>query len=757
MVSNIAARYGRRIALFAMTAAEVVGVLAAIMPVRPALAAPVNQTLLTSSSGSLQTRWYSLRGYGTIRSQVNWPLRSEGCPANGVAYKTSPWQPAYGPFDGNTFNLSSNCFDRYTDAGTSPYGAWIQGGGALGSWSTGGGASYWTPRGYPAFSNVMGGCGNIGNPAGIWGVPGPDLSDQFYQAGGIGTVPGTANGLFRQQYGTAAQATNLYSNGVTLVRDSFNLSSVDMARLGQGSTSLVLQAYADDWLRVYVNGALSSYSVSTTGKVTLDLNAAKGLLHAGQNWLGVMVADKAIFDTVDPGGRGSGVCYNLQYQYDTASFPPYNLTPGITDTVNGVTPPGNVVQVGDPVIFTYSINNPTAGISDPVTSCRTYAQTFPGYHPAVAGGEVLSGGGPGTSCPTVLLPNTRQDIATEPITAAAGNTTICRSLYISPSATGGGTAGYEDCVFVAAKPYVKVFGGDAAAGLAFSGGGTNTCTNPNNPNAQIISWNKESAGYAGSGAQYAALALSTITDFASNQNGAGASAPSSLAFANTTTSGASIFGGSFGTPNMCIPNYYGTMPTSGTTSLSASTDVSLLTSGAYTSAGGVQLTGGIINPGNRIQLFVKGDVYISGDIAYAGSWSADKMPLFQLVTTGNIYILNTVTQLDGAYISQPSGATGGTIYTCATGPGTPVSTGSGTYFATCNNKLAVNGSLVGNQIQLLRTSGTLGSSGTGDTPASNAAAESINYSPALWIAQPTSTSASTSASYDAINSLPPVL
>ncbi len=329
----------RRPLLIAAGAFQIVWALGIVVPAQPAQAAQVIQKLTSSSSASLQTRWYSLRGYGAIpKAQVNWPRRSENCPFNGVTYKTLPWQ-ALDPFIpallGNYMNLSSNCADRYTDAGTATNGgAWINPD-AQGQWAMPGGPQFanWKAGAFPAFSSVMDGCSDgslaAGNTDAIWGAAGPDLSDQFYTAGPIGTVPGVANGLYRDNYpGGSRDSQNLYSNGVTLVRDSFNLSAADMARLGQIGTSLFFQGYADDWVQVYVNGvAAGAYTTSATAQVSLDLTAIKDLLVPGQNWIGVMAADKAIFDTIDPGSRGAGLCYNLQYKYD--DNPTY---PGLTGT-----------------------------------------------------------------------------------------------------------------------------------------------------------------------------------------------------------------------------------------------------------------------------------------------------------------------------------------------------------------------------------------------------------------------------------------
>ncbi|HEY8999443.1 MAG TPA: hypothetical protein VIM53_03980 [Candidatus Saccharimonadales bacterium] len=441
----------------------------------------------------------------------------------------------------------------------------------------------------------------------------------------------------------------------------------------------------------------------------------------------------------------------------------YSLTPNIQVSINGSTSSaGSVAQAGDTITFNYYIDNNSGSDDTTSTACTAASQTFSGYHQQPGTPETLTGSGtPATTCPqTFAASPTQHQVVTnnsDTLTAADGKT-YCRTLTVNPSSASGGSQTVESCIYVASKPYVKVFGGDVSAGTAFASS-TGACTD--DTNAQILSWNTLGAGYPGAGAQYAAYALNAITNFATNQNGAGAGAPSSLAFANTTASGSSIFGGSLGSWP-CMPDYYDSVPSSGTSGLSGTVNVSSLTgSTAYTSSAGLTFTAGNVNPNSRIQVYVNGDVYISGNITYAGSWSVKTMPLLEIIARGNIYIASGVTQLDGLYIAQPNGASGGTIYTCATGAGAPADTSSSTYYSTCNNKLTVNGSLLANTVQLLRTAGTVNSSSTGDTATSNSAAESINGSPAFWIPSTATTSTSsgtlTPGSYDYIESLPPIL
>ncbi|HUS25765.1 MAG TPA: hypothetical protein VMY99_00260 [Nevskiaceae bacterium] len=433
----------------------------------------------------------------------------------------------------------------------------------------------------------------------------------------------------------------------------------------------------------------------------------------------------------------------------------YNLTPdvGMTITDPGGTPvSGNVAEVGDRVTFTYAVRNSGTTVSAS-TTCTTYANTHPGYFAVPTPAENTGPPGPATGCPRTFPANSNTQLTTETITLAADNQTVCRSLWVNPVLPAGGSRGDEACVVVAAKPYVKVYGGDVTAGNGFTTLPSTTCTN--STDSEITTWNKENATFDGSGTQYAAIALDAISDFATAQGGGGAAAPSGLAFANNTYSGTgSVFGGSFGAVP-CAPDYYGAITAAGPTTL-PSTNVSSLTSGAYSSPVGITLPGGVVNPNQRIQLAVNGNVYITSNITYAGSWAnPSQIPLFELVVKGNIYIAPGVTQLDGVYIAQPNNpGTDGIIATCATAAA-PVDPASATFFATCNNKLTVNGAFVANQVRLLRTKGSLYQSSPESGAATNAA-EVFNYTPAQWIAQPT-TPTNASTKYDAITSLPPIL
>lgn len=438
-------------------------------------------------------------------------------------------------------------------------------------------------------------------------------------------------------------------------------------------------------------------------------------------------------------------------------LPNYNLTPNVGVTVNGGTTDG-VAQVGDTIKFTYAVSNSTGQASD-TTTCTIYGASYTGYHDQPASPETVNNNGyvpPGTGCPRTFAGNSNVTLATETITASTFNQTICRSLFVNPYKAGAGAKGDETCIVVAAKPYVRVFGGDVSAGNGISTGTSTACTPKES--ASINTWNNGGTTFTGAGTQFAALALGTIDDFSTAQKAVNnTSLPSGLAFSNTDNG--DDYGGNFGSLP-CIPDYYS--QAANTTTQSSPLSLSSLGTGSYKVTGNLTLPGGniagVINPGNRITVYVDGDVYIGGDIKYSGNWTYDKTPLFELVVQGNIYIAPGVHQLDGAYIAQQKSGAKGAIYTCGSAYA-PYAI-NGTMYNNCNSKLVVNGLFSAYQVYLMRTSGTVSQSTAGESAASSAAAEVFNYNPAMWIAQPaagTTTTNSDALKYDAITSLPPIL
>lgn len=423
---------------------------------------------------------------------------------------------------------------------------------------------------------------------------------------------------------------------------------------------------------------------------------------------------------------------------------PYNLQPIVNASVVGAAPGTTVAEPGDTINFDFRINA-TTGTPSPVVNCSVANTNRTGYF-----GPVVGGAAPPTTCPRSFPGNSSTAVASQSVVATA-NTTVCRRLAVQPATPAGDLRQQEACVVVTSKPYFKVYGGDVSVGGGLETA-PNTCTTNNN--AAAVAWNKGTAGsYSGAGGQYAVQAMRGITDFASAQgNASGAPAPTGLSFANTATNvGSGNFGGNFQSVK-CISDYYGRKPTSGVQPLSSLARGK----GVYEATGNTTFPGGTIEPNDDITIYVDGDLHIANPITFSGSWTAASTPLLQIIVRGNIYISSTVTRLDGIYIAQPNGGTGGTIYTCATGFTAPVLANGAFYTPCANNKLTVNGAFIADSIEFTRTRGTLRGATAAEPGSSANIAEVFNFGPAFWMKQPTPTSGRVD-NYDAITSLPPVL
>ncbi|MGH7157775.1 MAG: hypothetical protein ACREGD_01725 [Candidatus Saccharimonadales bacterium] len=443
---------------------------------------------------------------------------------------------------------------------------------------------------------------------------------------------------------------------------------------------------------------------------------------------------------------------NLESGLDKPKALNYNLEPGIGLEVNGDSS-ATAAEVGDTVRFVYQATN-TGSDPSPSVSCTIYANIHNGYFPTpptpTSGSSPPGYLPPLTSCPKSFTPGLNS-VAAETVTVTATNQTVCRSLFVSPASPAVASRGYEVCLPVANKPYVRAFGGDvmAGSGLADTFG---ACVP--NLNAAAVGWSKRSAGnFAGAGTQYAGFAMKLLQDFATTL-GDPSGGPTGLSFTNTAANpNAGNYGGNFDRLP-CLPDYYAAKPGS---TQPFPPSFNLMTTGAYAASGNTTLHGGLVDVNEQISVFIEGDVFVNDNILVgspAASWPIGQMPTFRLVVKGNIYVSSTVTQLDGLYVAQKNDAgAGGRFYTCATSFGAlPL---DGSLFSTCNNKLTVNGSVAADSIHLMRTHGSLGQSSAGETSAANQAAEVFNYSPALWLRQPPESGPT--PDYDAIISLPPIL
>jgi hypothetical protein len=120
-------------------------------------------------------------------------------------------------------------------------------------------------------------------------------------------------------------------------------------------------------------------------------------------------------------------------------------------------------------------------------------------------------------------------------------------------------------------------------------------------------------------------------------------------------------------------------------------------------------------------------------ITYPANASPASVPYLTIIALGNIYINSGVTLIDGLYIAQPNGGSGGNIYTCANSgaimPATNV-------YDNCRNQLRVNGSLIAKSISMERSVGTVSSAVVGETATSTNIAEIYTQGPESYLGAP---------------------
>ena len=453
-----------------------------------------------------------------------------------------------------------------------------------------------------------------------------------------------------------------------------------------------------------------------------------------------------------------------------------STTPIPTSYANPYSPPPPVVLTvsdnGTQTQYPYSPPPPASCISSP--ACNLSLVSPPGlidpYTPFSVTANVTYS--PSQAPPT---PPSMQLVITNPSGAQAYNSSqnvngnSPASVTFSISALNNGTGNYaatgtltstyfspiicHTTIPVVDLPYLQVYGGDTMIGGSptYSSGGSTCATLPTASGpAGIYSWNKDdSPNYSGAGDQYAVQVLGQINGFVSGQNST--NSPTGLSFSNSSvTPNSGLFGGSFFAPpadcdftsDIASDPNATTYTTNQTIAQNAVMNVSAQSNGAPTI------------------IYVKdANVYIANSITYGNTnWaSPSKIPDFELVVVGgNIYVSDNVTELDGLYVAEPDtgrSPQGGAIYTCGNPNYTPVTAASSSYYGSCTNKLTIYGSFVAQQVQFLRTNGTVGQASS-DTLSNNHAAEVFDYTPEMWLPRGNS---NPNSGYEAITGLPPVL
>jgi hypothetical protein len=141
----------------------------------------------------------------------------------------------------------------------------------------------------------------------------------------------------------------------------------------------------------------------------------------------------------------------------------------------------------------------------------------------------------------------------------------------------------------------------------------------------------------------------------------------------------------------------------------------------------------------RLTIIVDGNVQINNNISYDTTYgNRFGIPSFALIATGNIYVAEGVTRLDGLYVSNK------TFSTCSNGSTlfNPALTKD-----TCKNQLTINGALVAHEVYFRRTNGNVGDANP---------AEKLSFLPELYLSPPPSTSTLVDLTRTGFQDLPPV-
>ncbi len=439
--------------------------------------------------------------------------------------------------------------------------------------------------------------------------------------------------------------------------------------------------------------------------------------------------------TTQAADAGKTLCQFISANWTSSSDGTNQKSAGKCVTVTAPPPPASITCAGSVGLFDATTNeeisNPEPGESFKMKLAMSYdgfvapEPTSPVYTMRIVGTSTIL---PNTA--VNLDPATRTNDGITTVATAATSKATTGTYAVNwqmwqngapMTVAGGGAAPIcPGTVTVAQKPYFRVYNGDANVYAAID-----DCAAT--PQGTIRAFNKGGGGqYAGSGAQVAAIAAGAINGFISAAVNPGSlTTPTLLTFANTN---GDPYGGTFGDQVTCVSDYWSGVTASSPTS--------------YTE-GGINMSAG-----QDKVVYVNGDAYITGSVTFATSgFTADTVPSYWLIATGNIYISNTVSQLDGVYAAK------GAIYTCASAASIPDAVWAAT---NCGTQLRVNGAFIANQVKLLRTAGTLNTATANEPGSSTKPAEVFTFTPEVWLHTPAGSNPGASQ-YDAYKSLPPVL
>lgn len=391
---------------------------------------------------------------------------------------------------------------------------------------------------------------------------------------------------------------------------------------------------------------------------------------------------------------------------DPDVYLPFKLTPNATA--------GYAPSAEDPRWVNYKTWVRGEGLPDGVaagasTTSKFYKQGGPTYA-SVGGGSY----GNGDTYTQGSATDPAQYVISGPI--AAGDTYCSRiDINYTTALFGPGnqvvpTSGPGEafqCPKIGNRPFFKVYGNSISANGDFKSSSGNTCAG----DGKLGGWfNNVSSSYQyGASSELSTLSRVNTVGVASAQTLFNRT-PNELAFANsdpmTQDAYSPKLGGNYGNGPHCLPTYE--LPTNSPALPTTNFSDPALANGSYTTDN-LSLTGNnVVRNGQKLSIFAK-DVYIGGNITYednpASPWTRKTVPSLVIRASGNIYIDPSVTKLDGLFIAEPNGSTGGNIYTCGTASFTRMSSAS--LYGSCNNQLTVRGSFVARKVNLMRTYGSL--------------------------------------------------
>lgn len=417
------------------------------------------------------------------------------------------------------------------------------------------------------------------------------------------------------------------------------------------------------------------------------------------------------------------------------SSPPITWTPGESCTLSG----GATANVCD--------TTPTSTLTINQTFGATYGQDVCSDFAVDPGSTNIAG--PNYTAITAYGGVNDRGVVDTSTTAANGNPAL-QAPALAPT---------QCSQPIVKASYIKVYGGDVAAGL--SSQSTVACPSTI---SSISSWNiPPSQGNYGSGTTSADLATGSIFGFASGQNVSNPP-PDPISFANDLFS---TYGGNYSQgspPATCNTSndYYSLIVNSSKNFPSDTTDVynqpqldNAINNAANNPGyhfilipgGGTYNVGGFnIADGSHIFIASSANIVLDNSMYYGNLVNTTQLPTLMLVAKGNVTINSNVSEIDGSIISE-----GGTINDCGGYTGND-------YFDACNTPLTVRGTLTAKYLQLYRTNGN--STGTyyysnpssSPNPNPNAAESIIDY-PQTWL-QPNLT---TTPQVNSIENLPPVI